>query len=299
MGRSRSEIRAEIALTGTEPVVGPGAQTHAESDLRQTDEIAMSDVLLVEKLDGHVAVMTVNRPDKLNALNGEVRAAMFEALDDLAADDDIRVVVLTGAGEKAFIAGADIGEFKDARPVQQYRTMHRGNVFLAMETFPKPVIAMINGFCLGGGCEIAMGCDIRIAADTARLGQPEINLGLIPGGGGTQRLPRLVGEGRAMRMIMTGEMLGAEQAAAIGLVDDVAPADELREKTLELARLIGSRSPIALQAAKESILAARRMPLDEGLKFERAWFSLLFSTDDMDEGVSAFLEKRAADFKGS
>jgi enoyl-CoA hydratase len=259
----------------------------------------MSDVLLVEKLDGHVAVMTVNRPDKLNALNGEVRCAMFEALDDLAADDDVRVVVLTGAGEKAFIAGADIGEFKDARPVQQYRTMHRGNVFLAMETFPKPVIAMINGFCLGGGCEIAMGCDIRIAADTARLGQPEINLGLIPGGGGTQRLPRLVGEGRAMRMIMTGEMLGADQAAAIGLVDDVFPADDLREKTLEMARLIGSRSPIALQAAKESILAARRMPLDEGLKFERAWFSLLFSTDDMDEGVSAFLEKRAADFKGS
>ncbi|MGH7540067.1 MAG: enoyl-CoA hydratase/isomerase family protein, partial [Gemmatimonadota bacterium] len=152
--------------------------------------------------------------------------------------------------------------------------------------------------CLGGGCELAMACDMRLASDRARLGQPEANLGLIPGGGGTQRLPRLVGEGWAMRLIMTGDMIGAEQAERIGLVDEVVPADQLRDKTLELARKIATRSPIALQAAKETILAARRMPLDEGLKFERGWFALLFSTDDMDEGVSAFLEKRQAEFRG-
>jgi len=258
----------------------------------------MSDVLLTEKLDGGVALLTFNRPEKMNALNGQVRCALFGALDELRKDDEVRVVVLTGAGEKAFIAGADIGEFKDAAPTEQYRSMQAGNIYVAMEEFPKPVIAMINGFCLGGGCELSMACDIRVASDKARLGQPEINLGLIPGGGGTQRLPRLVGEGQANRLIMTGEIIKADRALAIGLVDEVVPADELREKTLEMARTIASKSPIALKAAKESILASRRMPLDEGLKFERAWFSLLFSTEDMDEGVSAFLEKREAKFTG-
>ncbi len=148
-------------------------------------------VLLVEK-EGRVATITVNRPDKLNALNGQVRCALVGALDELRADDDVRCVVLTGAGEKAFIAGADIGEFKDARPVDQYRAMQQGDIYSATERFPKPVIAMINGFCLGGGCELAMACDIRIASDRAKLGQPETNLGIIPGGGGMQRLPRLV-----------------------------------------------------------------------------------------------------------
>jgi len=259
----------------------------------------MSDVLLTEKLDGHIAKLTVNRPDKMNALNGEVRCAIFGALDALAADDDVRVVVLTGAGEKAFIAGADIGEFKDARPVEQYRSMQEGNIYMAVEQFPKPVIAMINGYCLGGGCELSMACDMRVAATTAKLGQPEINLGLIPGGGGSQRLPRLVGEGWAMRLIMSGEMISGEKAAEIGLVEVAVPPEELESHVMELAKNIGSRSPIALQAAKETILAARRMPLDEGLKFERGWFSLLFSTDDMAEGVGAFLEKRKAEFKGS
>jgi enoyl-CoA hydratase len=258
----------------------------------------MSDVLLKEKLDGRVALLTINRPDKMTALNGEVRCSLIGALDELRTDDDARVLVLTGAGEKAFIAGADIGEFKDAAPTQQYRSMQAGNIYSAMEAFPKPIIAMINGYCLGGGCELSMACDIRIASDRARIGQPEINLGLIPGGGGTQRLPRLVGEGRAMKMIYTGEMISGEEAGRIGLVDEVVPADGLRDRTLEIARTIGSRSPIALQAAKESILAARRMPMDQGLQFERAWFSLLFSTSDMDEGVSAFLEKRPAEFTG-
>jgi len=259
----------------------------------------MSDVLLVEKLDGYVALVTFNRPDKMNALNLEVRRALFAALAELREDDEVRVVVLTGAGEKAFIAGADIGEFEGMAPVAQYRAMQRGNIFSAMEEFPKPIIAMINGYCLGGGCELSMACDIRVASSRAKLGQPEINLGIIPGGGGTQRLPRLVGEGQAMKMIMTGEIISASEAHRIGLVEKVFEPEDLRDSTLEMARTMASRSPLALQAAKESILAARRMPLDEGLKFERAWFGLLFSTDDMTEGVDAFLNKRQAEFKGS
>ena len=259
----------------------------------------MSDVLLVEKLEGRVALVTFNRPDKMNALNLEVRHALFAALAELREDDDVRVVVLTGAGEKAFIAGADIGEFEGMAPVDQYRAMQRGNIFSAVEEFPKPIIAMINGYCLGGGCELSMACDIRVASSRAKLGQPEINLGIIPGGGGTQRLPRLIGEGHAMRLIMTGEMISASEAERIGLVEKVFEPEELRDATLEMARTIASRSPIALQAAKESILAARRMPMDEGLKFERAWFGLLFSTEDMNEGVAAFLSKRPAEFKGT
>lgn len=258
----------------------------------------MSEVLRTEKLEGRVALLTVNRPEKMNALNGEVRRALVGALDALRDDEEVRVAVITGAGEKAFIAGADIAEFKDATPVQQYRAMQRGNIYSAVEEFPKPVIAMINGYALGGGCELAMACDIRISAENARLGQPEVNLGIIPGGGGTQRLPRLVGEGQALRLILSGEMIDAVRAAEIGLVDEVVPAGELRERTLELARKIAARSPLALQAAKECVLAARRMPLDEGLRFERGWFALLFSTRDKEEGVAAFLEKREADFVG-
>jgi len=258
----------------------------------------MSDVLLLEKLEGRVGLLTVNRPDKMNALNREVRESLFQTLEAIRHDDDIRVVVITGAGDRAFIAGADIAEFKDAGAVEQYRSMQESDIYSLMEDFPKPIIAMINGYCLGGGCELSMACDIRIASNRAKLGQPEVNLGIIPGGGGTQRLPRLVGEGRASLMIMSGVLIGADEALDIGLVDSVFPPEELREKALEIARTIAAKSPVALQAAKESILAARRMPLDEGLKFERAWFGLLFSTEDKEEGVGAFLEKREPDFKG-
>ena len=258
----------------------------------------MSDVLLVEKLEGRVGLLTVNRPDKMNALNRAVRESLFEAIEALRHDDDVRVVVITGAGDRAFIAGADIGEFKDAGAVEQYRAMQESDIYSLMEEFPKPIIAMINGYCLGGGCELSMACDIRIASDRAKLGQPEVNLGIIPGGGGTQRLPRLVGEGRAALLIMSGVPIGAAEAFRIGLVDNTFPAEELREKTLEIARGIAAKSPIALQAAKETILAARRMPLDEGLHFERAWFGLLFSTEDKEEGIGAFLEKREPEFTG-
>ncbi len=262
------------------------------------EAVDMSDVLRIEKLDGRVAVLTVDRPDKMNALNVAVREGLFRILEDLRHDDEVRVLVITGAGDRAFIAGADIGEFKDAGAVEQYRSMQEGNIYSLMEEFPKPIIAMINGYCLGGGCELSMACDIRIASDRAKLGQPEVNLGIIPGGGGTQRLPRLVGEGRASLLIMSGMLIGAEEALRIGLIDRMYPPAELREQTLEIARSIACKSPVALQAAKESILAARRMPLDEGLKFERAWFGLLFSTEDKNEGVEAFLAKREPEFAG-
>jgi enoyl-CoA hydratase len=257
----------------------------------------MSDVLLLER-DGAVATVTVNRPDRMNALNGEVRRAFTAALQTLRDDREVRAVVLTGAGDKAFIAGADIGEFKDRKAVEQYRAMQEGDIYSALDLFPKPVIAMINGFCLGGGCELAMACDIRIASERAKLGQPEINLGIIPGGGGTQRLPRLVGEGIALRMIYTGELVDAVRALEIGLVDEVFAHDELRAKTLELARAIAAKSPAALQAAKEAVKSATRMPLEEGLRYEKVLFGLLFSTEDKEEGVTAFLEKRKPQFKG-
>lgn len=259
--------------------------------------MASSQVLLIER-DGPIVTLTVNRPEKLNAMNAEVRRAMFDALAALRDDAEARVLVLTGAGDKAFIAGSDIAEFEGRTAVEQYRAMQAGDVYSVFDLFPKPVIAMLNGYCLGGGCELAMACDIRIASDRAKLGQPEINLGIIPGAGGTQRLPRLVGEGMALRLICTGEMIDAARAKEIGLVDDVVPHDELRSRTMELAKTIASKSPAALQAAKEAVKAASRMPLGEGLRYEKVLFGLLFSTEDKEEGVKAFLEKRTPQFRG-
>jgi len=259
--------------------------------------MAEENVVLIEKSD-RVGTITINRPDKLNALNAEVRLSIAMALEQLRQDDEVRVAVLTGAGEKSFIAGADIAEFKGKSGVEGYRYIQTGDVYSAVERFPKPLIAMVNGFCLGGGCEVAMACDIRIASDTAKFGQPETNLGLIPGGGGTQRLPRLVGQGKAMKLIYTGDIIGAEEAERIGLVDEVVPLNELKKRTMVLAEKIAEKSPASLQAVKETIRAAWQMPLDAGLRFEKEWFGLLFSTEDMHEGVAAFLEKRKAEFKG-
>ena len=180
--------------------------------------------------EGRVAILTINRPDKLNALNEEVRVELLAALAEIETDDGVGAVVITGSGEKSFIAGADIGEFAGRSPFDQRFAMRSPRIFDVMASFPKPVIAMINGFCLGGGCELSMSCDMRIASDKARFGQPEINLGLIPGGSGTQRLPRLVGMGHAMRMILSGDMIPAAEAKEIGLVDLVFPAEELRAK---------------------------------------------------------------------
>ena len=254
--------------------------------------------VILKAREGRVAILTVNRPDKLNALNDQVRDEMLAALAEIQADDTIGAVVITGAGEKSFIAGADISEFAGRAPFDQRHAMRSPRVFDVMAAFPKPVIAMINGFCLGGGCELAMSCDIRVASDKARFGQPEIKLGLIPGGGGTQRLPRLVGMGHAMRIILSGDMIPAEEAGRIGLADLVVPHDELRAKTLELAAKIASFSPVTVKVAKEALRASEKLPIEDGISYERDLFCLCFSTEDKAEGVAAFLEKRPAAWKG-
>jgi enoyl-CoA hydratase len=257
----------------------------------------MPETLLVER-EGRVAILTLNRPDKLNALNDQVREDMLAALAAIEKDDAVGVVVITGAGEKSFIAGADIGEFAGRTPFDQRHAMRSPRIFDVMASFPKPVIAMINGFCLGGGCELAMSCDIRIASEKARFGQPEINLGLIPGGGGTQRLPRLVGLGNALRLILSGDMIGAAEAQSIGLVEMVVPHEELRAKTLELANKIASKSPLTIKVAKEAVRASERLAIEDGIPYERDLFCLCFSTADKEEGVKAFLEKRPAQWQG-
>src|SRR5438876_6446469 len=255
------------------------------------------ETLLLERRE-RVAIITINRPEKRNALNIKTReegAALFE---ELRADDSVSVVVITGAGDKAFIAGADIAEFAGRTAHMQREVMVARSLFNAIDTFPKPVIAMVNGYCLGGGCEVALACDIRIASEKASFGQPEINLGIIPGGGGTQRLTRLVGEGKSMELILTGEIIDAQSAYAIGLVNTVVPADQLEAKTMEIANRIAQKSPIALRLAKEAIRLASRSNLDEGLRRELDLFALCFSSADKDEGVNAFLEKRKPEFKG-
>jgi enoyl-CoA hydratase len=257
----------------------------------------MSDLILEERA-GRVAILTVNRPDKLNALSQQVRDDMIAALARLESDAGVGVVVVTGAGEKSFIAGADIGEFEGRSPLDQRHAMRSPRIFDAMATFPKPVVAMIGGFCLGGGCELAMSCDVRVASDRARFGQPEVKLGLIPGGGGTQRLPRLVGMGHAMRLILTGDMIDAAEALRIGLVEMVLPHAELRPKTLELAARIAELSPLTLKVAKEALRAAEQLPLGDGLAYERDLFCLCFSTEDKREGVAAFLAKRKPEWRG-
>jgi len=256
-----------------------------------------TETILMER-EGRVAILTVNRPDKLNALNDQVREDMLAALAQIESDDSIGVVVITGAGEKSFIAGADIGEFAGRSPFDQRHAMRSPRIFDIMSSFPKPVIAMINGFCLGGGCELALSCDIRVASEKARFGQPEIKLGLIPGGGGTQRLPRLVGTGHALRLILTGDMIGAAEAQSIGLVEMVVPHEELRAKTLELAQKMAAMSPLTVKVAKEAVRASEKMSLEEGIVYERDLFCLCFSTEDKKEGVDAFLAKRPAQWKG-
>jgi enoyl-CoA hydratase len=255
------------------------------------------ETILLEKRKG-VAILTINRPDKLNALNSKVHAEGVAALDDLRNDAEIRVVVITGAGEKSFVAGADISEFAGQTAVTQRNVFYERSLFNQIDSFPKPTIAMINGFCLGGGCELALACDIRLASEKARFGQPEINLGIIPGGGGTQRLTRLVGEGKAMEIILAGEMIDAPTAFNLGLVNHVFSPEELESKTLEMANKIAEKSPIALQMAKEAVKLAARSNLDEGLRREVDLFAICFSTEDKEEGVAAFLEKRKPVFKG-
>jgi enoyl-CoA hydratase len=255
------------------------------------------DNLLIE-MRGRVAWVTVNRPDKLNALNLRTREEILSLFKELRDNQNVRVVVITGAGEKAFIAGADISEFAGTTPLEEREIMAKSRAFDAMEDFPKPVIAMINGYALGGGCELAMACDIRVASTKAKFGQPEIKLGIIPGGGGTQRLARLIGEGRALELILTGDMIDAEEALRLGLVNHVVAPEQLEAKVMELANKIAEMSPVALQMAKKSVKNSARLGLVAGLEAEADLFILCFASDDREEGVRAFLEKRKPVFKG-
>ena len=248
----------------------------------------------------NVAVVTFNRPKVLNALNHETMVELSAAMDELGADPNVHCIILTGAGEKAFVAGADINELRaipDAATGAGFAAWGQAILF-KMENLQKPVIAAINGYALGGGCELAMACDIRLAADTARLGQPEINLGIIPGYGGTQRLPRLVGKGRAKLLILSGDMILAQEALRIGLVDMVVPAAELMDKARELARKIASKGPLAVAYAKNCVNVGAETDLVTACAYEASQFGLSCGTADRTEGTTAFLEKRPAQFKG-
>jgi enoyl-CoA hydratase len=255
--------------------------------------------LLIERQDG-IAVVTFNRPKKMNALNTATMRELDRALDEVAADENVGAIVLTGAGEKAFIGGADISEFNNLGSAMEAAgyALRGQSVLNKIEALPKPVIAAINGFALGGGCELAMACDIRLAADTARLGQPEINLGIIPGYGGTQRLARLVGQGTANLLCMTGDMIDAAEAQRIGLVDRVVPAADLLDEAKAMAQKLAGKAPVALALIKQAIRVGLEGSLSEGLTFEAAQFGMVFDTQDRVEGVSAFAEKRKPEWKG-
>jgi enoyl-CoA hydratase len=253
---------------------------------------------LLLSIEDRIAVVTINRPDKRNALNAMVREELVQVLDAMRTENAVRVVIFTGSGDRAFIAGADIAEFAQRSAVEQRAFMDGRRIFDEIAAYPKPTIAMVNGFAVGGGCELAMACDFRIAARSARFGQPEIRLGLIPGGGGTQRLPRLVGAGRALRMILTGDMIDADEAWRTGLVDELVDDGMLRERTMQLARTMAAQSPLAVRLAKAAVAAAWEAPLGAGLALERELFITAFGSDDGREGVAAFLEKRDADFGG-
>ena len=259
----------------------------------------MTDVpVLVDRRDDHIAVVTLNRPDKLNALNADVRQILRDTFDDLEKDDLVRVVVIHGAGDKAFVAGADISEFAARTPDQQREIYRQRRIYETVADFPKPVICAIHGFCIGGGSELALACDIRVADRTARISQAEIRIGLIPGGGGTQRLARLVGRGWASIISLTGDFLEAEEAHRIGYIDVLVDEGEHVNRALELAARMTRWSPVCLRLAKDAIRAAFELPLEEGLIYEKERFLDAFGSDDGREGVSAFMEKRRPDFKG-
>jgi enoyl-CoA hydratase len=260
--------------------------------------ISMPFKFLTLEVANRVATLTVNRPDKLNALNDATIAELGHAIDEIRVDDSIGGVIVTGAG-RAFVAGADISELSSQTPVLAKARARAGqDVFRRFETCPKPIIAAVNGFALGGGCELAMACHVRIASDAAKFGQPESKLGILPGYGGSQRLPRLVGKGRAMQLLMTGETIDAAEAYRIGLVNKLALAAELMNVAREMMKTILANGPLAVALCIEAIDRGLEMSLEEGLILEANHFGLLAATDDMREGMRAFMEKRAPAFKG-
>jgi len=256
------------------------------------------ETLLFDVTSG-LARVTINRPDKLNALNGAVLRDLGEAADAVARNVGIRAVILTGAGSKAFVAGADIAELTTQGPMDGKARAQAGQaIFRAFEHLNKPVIAAVNGFALGGGCELAMACHLRVASDTARFGQPEVKLGLLPGYGGTVRLPRIVGKGRALELLLTGAIIDAAEALRIGLVNRVVPAERLLDEAEALARSIMDQGPLAVRSVLEAVDAGYEMSQADALLLESTLFGLLSSTDDMREGTRAFLEKRKPAFEG-
>ena len=256
------------------------------------------DNLLIER-DEAIAIVTINRPKVLNALNTQTLDELRRAILDLKHDESVRVVILTGAGEKAFVAGADINELAVQTPTGGREHALAGqHVFDLVENIGKPVIAAINGYALGGGCELAMACTLRLATDTAKLGQPEIALGLIPGYAGTQRLPRLVGRGKAMEMILTGAPIAADEALRIGLVNRVVPAEGLMTEARALAAQLAKNAPIAMRYIVNAVNKGAEIPFAEACQYEATLFGLVASTEDMKEGTTAFLEKRKPSFKG-
>jgi len=254
--------------------------------------------LLFERRNA-IGYVTINRPEKLNALNHKVMEELFDCFQALQKDEEVRVVILTGSGEKAFVAGADINELAVQEPVTGRETSQFGQkVFALIENLGKPVIAAIKGFALGGGCELALACTLRIAAETARLGQPEVKLGLLPGYAGTQRLPRLIGKSRAFELILTGEPVTASEALRIGLVNQVVPATEVLAAAEKAAQKILANAPLAVRLALEAVNHGMELPAAEGEFLEATLFGLCCSTADMKEGTRAFLEKRPAKFTG-
>jgi enoyl-CoA hydratase len=255
--------------------------------------------ILFEVQDG-VGLLTFNRPKALNALNPKTMEEVREVIERARQEETIRVLVLTGAGDRAFVAGADITTFPTLNPLQARHFAEVGqNVFFMLEQLPKPVVACVNGFALGGGCELAMSCDFIYASDKAKFGQPEINLGLIPGYGGTQRLARLIGRAKAKELCMTGEMIDAQQAKELGLVAKVFPAEQLMDETMKAAKLMATRAPGVLRSLKHLINRGLDVDLKSGCALEAEAFGICFASQDAREGVSAFLEKRKAEFKGS
>jgi enoyl-CoA hydratase len=259
----------------------------------------MSSTLLFELTDG-IARITVNRPDKLNALNAIVIAELGDAVTRIETDSAVRGVIVTGAGSKAFVAGADINELTEQGATGgRARALAGQQVFRRLERCGKPVIAAVNGFALGGGCELAMACHLRVASENARFGQPEVKLGIAPGYGGTVRLPRLVGRARALELLVTGEMIDAAEAHRIGLVNRVVPADRLLSEAEALLKTILANGPLAVRACLEAVDAGLDVGMDEALLFEASYFGLLSATEDMREGTRAFVEKRKPRFKGA
>ncbi|MFO0095541.1 MAG: enoyl-CoA hydratase-related protein [Gemmatimonadaceae bacterium] len=258
----------------------------------------MSYQFLLFEVTDRLATITVNRPDKLNALNDATLAALGRAIDDALARDDVAGVLLTGAG-RAFVAGADIAELESQSPLEAQRRARAGQaIFRRFETSPKPTVAAINGFALGGGCELAMACHVRLASEKAKLGQPEVKLGIVPGYGGTQRLPRLVGRGAALKLLLTGEMIDAAEAHRLGLVDQVTAPEALLDTARALLQTMIANAPLALAGCIEAVDRGLAVTLEEGCTIESDFFGLLSSTADMQEGMRAFLEKRPPAFTG-